>query len=46
MKFGAFQRSQWEVQKNVKPQSPWSTSKHVDPVGCSPARIDKTNLDP
>jgi hypothetical protein len=35
MKFGAFQRSQGEVQQNVKPRSPWSTSDHVDPVGRS-----------
>jgi hypothetical protein len=36
MKFEAFKRSQGEVQQNVKPRSPWSTSDHVDMVGRSP----------
>jgi hypothetical protein len=39
MKFGAFQRSQGEVQQNVKPKTPWSTSDHVDPVGQSPCQV-------
>jgi hypothetical protein len=39
MKFGAFQRSQGEVQQNVKPRSPRSTSDHVDPVGRSPCQV-------
>jgi hypothetical protein len=39
MKFGAFQRSQGEVQQNVKPRSPRSTSNHVDPVGRSPCQV-------
>jgi hypothetical protein len=33
MKFGAFQRSQGEVEQNVKPWLARSTSDHVDPVG-------------
>jgi hypothetical protein len=39
MKFGAFQRSQGEVQQNVKPRSSRSTSNHVDPVGRSPCQV-------
>jgi hypothetical protein len=39
MKLGAFQRSQGEVQQNVKPRSPWSTSDHVDLVGWSPYHV-------
>jgi hypothetical protein len=39
MKFGAFQRSQGEVQQNVKPMSPRSTPDHVDPVGQSPCQV-------
>jgi hypothetical protein len=39
MKFGAFQRSQVEVQQNVKPRSPRLTSDHVDPVGQSPCQV-------
>jgi hypothetical protein len=39
MKFGAFQRSQAEVQQNVKPWSPQSTSDHVDPIGRSPCQM-------
>jgi hypothetical protein len=39
MKFGAFQRSQGEVQQHVKPRSPRSTSDHVDHVGQSPCQV-------
>jgi hypothetical protein len=39
MKFEAFQRSQGEVQQNVKPRSPRSTFDHVDPVGRSPSQV-------
>jgi hypothetical protein len=39
MKFGAFQRSQGELQQNVKLRSPRSTSNHVDPVGRSPCQV-------
>jgi hypothetical protein len=39
MKFGSFQRSQGEVQQNVKQRSPRSTSDHVDPVGQSPCQV-------
>jgi hypothetical protein len=39
MKFRAFQRSQGEVQQNVKPRSPRSTSDHVDPVDRSPCQV-------
>jgi hypothetical protein len=39
MKFGAFQRSQGEVQQNLKPRLPRSTSDHVDHVGRSPYQV-------
>jgi hypothetical protein len=39
MKFGAFQMSQGEVQQNVKPRSPRSTSNHVAPVGQNPYQV-------
>jgi hypothetical protein len=46
MKFGAFQRSQGEVQQNLKPRSPWSTSDHVDPIGQSPYKVDPVGQPP
>jgi hypothetical protein len=42
MKFGAFQRSQGEVQQNIKPRSPQSTSDQVDPIGQSPCQEGPT----
>jgi hypothetical protein len=39
MKFGAFQRSQGEVQQNVKPRSPRWSFDHVDPVGRSHCQV-------
>jgi hypothetical protein len=39
MKFGAFQRLQGEVEQNVKPWSPRSTSDLVDPIGRSPCQV-------
>jgi hypothetical protein len=39
MKFGAFQRSQGEVQQIFKPRSPRSTFDHLDPVGRSPCQV-------